>query len=97
VVAYEVGAPILPNLLVAADGALEARRLAASAYASQLAFRAYDRAMEALGTLRTLTLDGVDEAEAFFVLPARHVARLTARRWAALMGSTRGVWWTVSP
>jgi len=96
VVAYEVATPILPNLLVAVDPAVEVRRRAARAYVSQLAVREYERAMEAFGTLRALTLDGVDQAEAFFVLPARHVARLTARRWAALMGSPRGVRWSVA-
>jgi len=70
VVAYEVATPILPNLLVAVDPVMEVRRRAASLYASQLEFRAYDRAMEAFGALRALTLCDVDQAEAFFVLPA---------------------------
>jgi hypothetical protein len=47
--------------------------------------------MEALGTLRCLTLTGVEHAEALHVLPARRVARLSARGWARLMGSTLGV------
>ncbi|MBI4914401.1 MAG: PIG-L family deacetylase [Acidobacteria bacterium] len=95
VVAYEVATPILPNLLVAVDPVIEVRRRAASMYASQLGFRGYDRAMEAFGTLRALTLERVEQAEAFFVLPARNVARLSASRWAALMGSPRGMRWTV--
>ena len=95
VVAYEVATPILPNLLVAVDPVMEVRRRAASLYASQLEFRAYDRAMEAFGALRALTLRDVDQAEAFFVLPARDVARMSASRWAALMGSPRGMRWTV--
>jgi LmbE family N-acetylglucosaminyl deacetylase len=95
VVAYEVATPILPNLLVAVDPAIDVRRRAASLYASQLEFREYDRAMEAFGALRALTLRDVDQAEAFFVLPARDVARLSASRWAALMGSPRGMRWAV--
>lgn len=91
VAAYGVATPILPNLLVVADPALDERRRAAAEYASQLAFHAYDRTLEAFGTLRALTLSGVQQAEAFFVLPARQVARMSARRWAALMGSPRGV------
>jgi LmbE family N-acetylglucosaminyl deacetylase len=95
VVAYEVATPILPNLLVAADPAVDVRRRAASMYASQLEFRAYDRTMEAFGALRVLTLRDVEQAEAFFVLPARGVARMSASRWAALMGSPRGMKWSV--
>jgi len=87
VAAYEVGSPLLPNLLVAADEGWETKRRAAACYSGQLAFRSYDRVMEALGALRSLTLTGVERAEALHVLPARSVARLSARRWASLMGS----------
>ncbi len=87
VAAYEVGSPLRPNLLVAADEGWEAKRRAAACYGGQLAFRSYDRVMEALGTLRSLTLTGVERAEALHVLPTRNVARLSARRWASLMGS----------
>jgi hypothetical protein len=80
VVAYEVGTPLLPNLLVAADETWEVKQRAAACYASQLAFRPYDRVMEALGTLRRLTLTGVEHAEAMHVLPANRVGRLSARR-----------------
>ena len=91
VAAYEVGAPLRPNLLVAADEGWEAKRRAAACHAGQLTFRAYDRVMEALGTLRSLTLTGVVHAEAMHVLPARLVARLSARGWARRMGSPAGV------
>jgi LmbE family N-acetylglucosaminyl deacetylase len=91
VAAYEVGTALQPNLLVAADDGWEAKRRAAACHAGQLAFRAYDRVMEALGTLRSLTLTGVEHAEAMHVLPARLVARLSARGWARRMGSPVGV------
>lgn len=91
VAAYEVGSPLRPNLLVAGDEGWEAKRRAAACYGGQLAFRSYDRVMEALGTLRSLTLTGVERAEALHVLPARRVARLSARGWASLMGSPAGV------
>jgi len=91
VAAFEVGTALQPNLLVAADQSWEAKRRACACHAGQLAFRSYDRIMEALGTLRSLTLTGVEHAEALHVLPARRVARLSARRWASLMGSPEGV------
>jgi len=91
VVAYEVGTTLVPNLLVAADDAWEVKRRAAACHAGQLAFRPYGLVMEALGTLRRLTLTGVERAEAMHVLPARRVARLSARGWARLMGSPAGV------
>ena len=91
VVACEVGAPLLPNLLVAGDTAWGAKRRAGALYASQLAFRAYLEVMEAFGTLRALTLTGVAHAEGFHVSPSRSVARLSARSWASRMGSPRAV------
>ncbi len=87
VAAYEVGAPLAPNLLVAGDAGWEAKRRAVACYRGQLAFRRYDGVAEALGTLRALTLEGVDRAEALHLLPARRVARLSGRAWAARMGA----------
>jgi N-acetylglucosamine malate deacetylase 1 len=87
VAAYEVGTALAPNLLVDAGGGWEAKRRAGACYAAQLAFRRYDEVAEALATLRSLTLDGVGRAEAFHLLPARAVARLSARAWAARMGA----------
>ena len=91
VAAYEVGAVLRPNLLVAADAGWEAKRRAAACYASQLEFRPYDAAMEALGTWRRLTLDGCERAEAFHLLSVPVVVRRSARNWAAQMGSPEGV------
>jgi N-acetylglucosamine malate deacetylase 1 len=91
VAAYEVATPLHPNLLVRADEGWAAKRRAAACHASQLSVRPYDRIMEAIGTLRTLTLEGAERAEALHVLPARRVARLSARGWASAMGSPRGV------
>jgi LmbE family N-acetylglucosaminyl deacetylase len=91
VAAYEVSAPLLPNLLVAADAGWERKRRAVQRYASQLAARPYDDVMEAMGGFRCLTLSGCRRAEAFHVLPAVSVARRSAASWAALMGSPAGV------
>ncbi|MDD5562837.1 MAG: PIG-L family deacetylase [Thermoanaerobaculaceae bacterium] len=87
VAAYEVSAPLAPNFLVAADGGWEAKRRAGACYAAQLAFRRYGEVAEALAVLRALTLDGATRAEALHLLPARRVARLSSRRWAARMGA----------
>ncbi|HPC82948.1 MAG TPA: PIG-L family deacetylase [Thermoanaerobaculaceae bacterium] len=89
VVAYEVGAPLLPNLLVEVDATWDRKRRALACYASQLGFRPYAAVTEGLGALRTLTLPSAQRAEGFFVLPARRVARLGARRWASQMGAVR--------
>ncbi|MFH1176098.1 MAG: PIG-L deacetylase family protein, partial [Acidobacteriota bacterium] len=89
--AYEVGTPLLPNLLVAVDEGWEVKRRAMSAYASQLTFRPYDEIMEALGSFRSLTLPSCRRAEALCLLPVRKVVRWSARAWAACMGSPRGV------
>jgi LmbE family N-acetylglucosaminyl deacetylase len=91
VAAYEVSAPLLPNLLVAADAGWARKRRAVQHYASQLAARPYDDVMEAMGAFRCLTLSGCRRAEGFHVLPAVSVARRSARSWAALMGSPAGV------
>jgi hypothetical protein len=86
VAAYEVAAPLLPNLLVAADAAWARKCEAAACYPSQDAHRPYRDVMEALGTLRRLTLKACERAEAFHVLPARRLARLSGRGWAARVG-----------
>jgi LmbE family N-acetylglucosaminyl deacetylase len=89
--AYESGTPLFPNLLVAADEGWEIKRRAMSLYASQLAFRPYDEITDALGTFRSLTLSSCRRAEALCLLPVREVVRMSARAWAAHMGSSRGV------
>lgn len=91
VAAYEVGAPMLPNLLVEVDSTWERKRRALACYSSQLAFRPYAAVMDGLGALRTLTLPSAERAEGFFLLPARQVARIGARRWAGLMGAARAL------
>jgi LmbE family N-acetylglucosaminyl deacetylase len=91
VVAYEVGSLLQPNLLVAADEGWERKRRAVACYRSQLAAAPYERVMEGLAAVRCLTLVGCTRAEAFHVLPARTVARSSARGWAAQMGSPLGV------
>ena len=91
VAAYEVGTVLRPNLLVSGGGGWDAKRRAGSCYSSQLAFRPYDAAMEALGTWRCLTLTGCERAEALHVLPVRAVVRPSAAGWAARMGTPDGV------
>lgn len=82
VVFYEIGIPLWPNLLVAADGGWEARERASACYASQLAVRPYHRVMAGLAAFRALTLDGIQYAEAFQLHPARRVA---LRSWGWLV------------
>lgn len=89
VAAYEVSAPMLPNLLVEVSAVWEQKRRALACYSSQLGHAPYTAVMEGFGAVRTLTLQGAERAEALFVLPARHLARLGVRQWAALMGSPR--------
>lgn len=91
VAAYEVGAALAPNLLVDLTGVWELKERAAECFESQLAVRPYGRVMAGLAAFRALTLHGIDTAEGFHLLPARRVAALTARGWAATMGSPAGV------
>jgi N-acetylglucosamine malate deacetylase 1 len=91
VAAYEVGCPILPNLLVGGDEWWDVKLQAAACYSSQHSLHPYLEVVAALGTLRRLTLAGCNQAEALHVLPAGRVAGMTARAWAAAMGSPRMV------
>lgn len=91
VAAYEVGSALRPNLLVDVTSVWEIKERAAACYVSQLAFRPYARAMEALGAFRSLTLSGTGYAEAFHIQPADRVAGLSAGGWAAAMGAPDGV------
>lgn len=90
IASYEVGAPLRPNLLVAADEGWDAKKRAGECYAGQLTFRPYDKVMEAFGTLRALTLDGVRKAEALHLDDARRVAFQPASTWAARIGTWGG-------
>ena len=87
IAAYEVTTPLRPNLLTDCDATWEAKRRAALCHGSQIAVRPYVEVMDALGLLRSMTLDGVGRAEAFFLAPAARVARWSIRQWAAEMGS----------
>lgn len=90
IAAYEVGAPLRPNLLVAADEAWECKLRAVGCYPGQMAFRRYHDFVEALGTVRALTLDGVRKAEAFHLSPAARVVRRRPSWWAAAVGVSGG-------
>jgi LmbE family N-acetylglucosaminyl deacetylase len=87
---YEVGSALWPNLLVAGDAAWEQKRRALACYASQLAVRGYDRVMEGLGAFRSLTLSGVERAEAFVLLPARSLLLRSFRSWQRSVSPPRG-------
>ena len=90
IASYEVAAPLRPNLLVAADEGWDAKKRAGRCYAGQIAVRPYDEVMEAFGTLRSLTLDGVRKAEALHLDDARRVAFQPASIWAARVGTWGG-------
>lgn len=91
VAAYEVSAALRPNLLVDITAVWGAKERAVACYGSQLAVLPYHRVMAGLAVFRALTLDGVEYAEAFHVLPAHQVAAMRASSWASMMGSAAGV------
>jgi len=67
-VQYEVGSPLLPNVLVDITPVLERKQQAIACFASQLAMQGYDRHVQALNVFRTYTLaEGVLAAEALRV------------------------------
>ncbi|MBI5275308.1 MAG: PIG-L family deacetylase [Burkholderiales bacterium] len=67
-VQYEVGAPLLPNVLVDITAVWQRKQEAMACFASQLAMQKYDRQVEALNVFRTYTLpQQVEVAEAFRV------------------------------
>ncbi len=88
--AYEVAAPLRPNLLVAADAAWEVKRRAVARYSGQMAYRGYGEFVEALGTVRAFTLDGVRKAEALHLQPSRRVACWSASHWVSAVGVSGG-------
>lgn len=55
-VQYEVGMPLLPNVLVDITPVLQCKQQALACFASQLAMQAYDRHVNALNVFRTYTL-----------------------------------------
>jgi len=90
VAAYEISAALRPSLLVDISSSWQTKMRAVSCHASQLSIRAYGRAMAGLAAFRALTLDGVEHAEAFHILPAQEVAAMKVSSWAAAMGSPAG-------
>jgi LmbE family N-acetylglucosaminyl deacetylase len=70
-VQYEIGAPLLPNVLVNISPVHALKRDAMECFRSQLAMQAYDRHVHALNVFRTYTLRGdVTAAEAMRIATA---------------------------
>lgn len=68
--AYEVSAPLRPNLLIDIGPVLERKRRAMTSFPSQLSVQAYDRHLNALNVFRTYTLPAeVQAAEAYEYYP----------------------------
>lgn len=68
--AYEVSAPLRPNLLIDIGPVLERKHAAMACFPSQLAVQAYDRHLNALNVFRTYTLPApVLAAEAYEYYP----------------------------
>lgn len=72
---YEVGQPLMPNLLVDITAQLDRKRAALQCFASQLAVQAYDEQLLGLNRFRAYTLGpAVTHAEAYW--------RVAADAWA---------------
>lgn len=68
---YEVGQPLMPNLLVDITGRIELKRAALRCFTSQLAVQAYDDQVIGLNRFRAYTLGpAVSHAEAYWRVPA---------------------------
>jgi len=68
--AYEVSAPLRPNLLIDISPVLDRKHAAMACFPSQLAVQAYDRHLKALNIFRTYTLPAaVTAAEAYEYYP----------------------------
>lgn len=68
--AYEVSAPLRPNLLIDIGPVLARKHAAMACFPSQLALQAYDRHLNALNVFRTYTLPAsVQAAEAYEYYP----------------------------
>lgn len=75
-VQYEVGAPLLPNVLVDITPAWERKQQAMACFESQLAMQRYDRHVSALNVMRSYTLPGtVEAAEALRVATPAEAAQ----------------------
>ena len=74
--AYEVSAPLRPNLLLDIGPVLERKRAAMACFPTQLALQRYDRHLAALNTFRTYTLPAtIEAAEAYEYYPAGSLAQ----------------------
>jgi len=74
-VQYEVGAPLLPNVLIDVTPVWKLKQQAISCFTSQLAMQGYDRHISALNVYRTYTLsDAVEAAEGLRVATPREAA-----------------------
>lgn len=72
---YEVGQPLMPDVLVDITPQIERKRAALRCFASQMAVQAYDEQMLGLNRYRAYTLGpSVSHAEAFQRVPAAAVA-----------------------
>lgn len=69
--AYEVSAPLRPNLLLDISPVLAKKQAAMGCFPTQLALQRYDRHLTALNTFRTYTLPaGIEAAEGYEYYPA---------------------------
>ena len=74
-VQYEVGAPLLPNMLIDVTSVWKSKQRAIACFTSQLAMQGYDRHVTALNIYRTYTLQAdVEAAEGMRVATPQEVA-----------------------
>lgn len=64
---YEVTTPVRPNLLIDISSVYRSKKRAIRKYKSQLKLRNYLKLITALNTFRTLTMEGTEHAEAFWL------------------------------
>jgi LmbE family N-acetylglucosaminyl deacetylase len=75
-VQYEIGAPLLPNVLLDITPVRQLKQQAMACFASQLAMQRYDRHVNALNVFRTYTLPAnVEAAEALRVATPQEAAQ----------------------
>jgi LmbE family N-acetylglucosaminyl deacetylase len=90
--AYEVSAPLRPNRLVDLTADWDRIAAASRAFTSQHAVQPYLEVLEAMATMRRLTLGpGVTRAAAYHVVDAPFIAANPVRAWAARIGPTDGL------
>jgi len=87
---YEVGAPLLPNMLIDITAVEELKRRAMRCFDSQQAVQLYGEQVAALNRFRTYTLGhGVHAAEAFFMATAAELADGLAPLFESALGRRR--------